>query len=181
MIQLLITDCVMLLTMEVVIVVTSLSAVCLYLFVLVRLLFILPDFHKWYLLSAVFILCHTVEKRHFLNDLSSHKFTVSWNNLVWLRKIWNSLFYEIFASYLCLQICYFHVKWNKKAYVYIHMQIYLCIGIKVFINIGQISHFSSFFFTQLTYMLVIAIFGNISEFSAVEGKCSPILVLVMDY
>lgn len=36
----------MLLTMEVVIVVMSLSAVSLYLFVLVRLLFIIPDFHK---------------------------------------------------------------------------------------------------------------------------------------
>lgn len=91
-IQLLITHYVMLLTMEVVIVVTSLSAVYLYLFVLVRLLFILPDFHKWYLLSAVCVLWYTVGKSHLFNYLSSHKLTVSWNNLVWLRKAWNSLF-----------------------------------------------------------------------------------------
>lgn len=46
---------------------------------------------------------------------------------------------------------------------------------------SNISSPAYFFFTQLTYMLVIAIFGYISEFSTVEGKCSPILVLVMDY
>lgn len=91
-IQLLITHCVMLLTMEVVIVVTYLSDVYLYLFVLVRLLFISPNFHKWYLLSSVCVLWHTVGKSHSFNYLSSHKLIVSWNNLVWLRKVWNSLF-----------------------------------------------------------------------------------------
>lgn len=69
----------------------------------------------------------------------------------------------------------------KKAYACILMHTYICIGIKVFINIGQISLFSSLFlFFQLTYMLVIAIFGYIQSFQQLKVvvggavSCRPI-------